>query len=271
MAEKNWIEELIKIMKILRSDIGCPWDKEQTHKTIAHNLLEEAYEAYEAIVNSNDADLKEELGDLLLQIVFHAQIASEENRFDIQDVAQGIVEKLIKRHPHVFGDADIKNSEEVLHQWEKIKKKERSGSHTFDSVPKSMPSLLYALNIQKKASRLGFDWDDAGLVLDKIIEEVGELKEAYEKLKNNGNVSIKNEIEEEVGDVLFATINFSRLAGIDPEFSLRKVTEKFIERVKYVEELAKEEGIDLTNSDVELLDRLWGMAKKKISEERGEK
>jgi tetrapyrrole methylase family protein/MazG family protein len=270
MAEKNWVEELVKIMKILRSENGCPWDREQTHKSIAHNLLEEAYETYEAIVSSNDTELKEELGDLLLQIVFHAEIASEEKRFDIQDVAKGIVEKLIKRHPHVFGDADVRTSEEVLHRWEKIKKEEKSGFHTFDSVPKSMPSLLYALNIQKKASRLGFDWDDAGLVLDKIIEEVGELKEAYEKLKSSRNTSIISEIEEEVGDVLFATINFSRLAGIDPEFSLRKVTEKFIERVKYVEELAKEEGIDLTKAEVEILDELWNRAKTRINEERGD-
>lgn len=270
MEEKDWLKELIEIMKKLRSPEGCPWDREQTHQSISHNLLEEAYETYEAIVTENYDDLKEELGDLLLQIIFHSEIASEDGRFDIQDVARGIVEKLIRRHPHVFGDVKVDTSQEVLHRWEKIKKGEKKEGHTFDSVPKSMPSLLYALNIQKKASRLGFDWEDPSLVLDKIVEEVGELKEAYEKLQKNGDDFVKKEIEEEVGDVLFAAINFSRLSGIDPELSLRKVTEKFIERVKYVEEIAKEEGIDLTKADVRLLDELWEKAKKKLSEERGD-
>lgn len=266
MEKENSISELVEIMEILRSERGCPWDREQTHESIAHNLLEEAYEAYEAILKRDIKHLKEELGDLLLQVVFHSQIAKERGDFDIYDVAGEIVEKLKRRHPHVFGTESIETSREVLSRWEDIKKsekEEKESNHTLDSVPKSMPSLLYALNIQKKASRLGFDWRDARPVLEKVEEELEELKESYESFRSKKLE--RDAVEEELGDVFFALINFARLAGIDPEFSLRKVTEKFVDRVKYVEQIAFSEGIDLNKASLEDLDRLWEIAKKDLN------
>lgn len=265
MESKNKaLEDLIKIMEKLRSKDGCPWDREQTHESISHNLLEEAYEVYEAIKKSNDEQLKEELGDLLLQVVFHAQIAKERGAFDIYEVADEIKNKLIRRHPHVFGDKELKTSDEVLQNWEQIKKKEKGEElHTLETIPKSMPSILYALNVQKKASRLGFDWKEASLVLAKLEEELSELKKAYEEYKN-GDLDIAS-VEEELGDVLFAAINFARLAKIDPEFSLRKVTEKFVNRVKLAEELAEKEGVNFSELTVEELDRFWELAKKVLN------
>jgi tetrapyrrole methylase family protein/MazG family protein len=266
MTEKNQLERLIEIMEILRSDRGCPWDREQTHTSIAANLLEEAYEVYEAIMNQDDEHLKEELGDLLLQIIFHAQIARERKAFDIYEIARKINEKLIRRHPHVFGDIRVDTSKEVLRRWEEIKKNEREareeGGHALDSLPKSMPSLLLALNAQKKASRLGFDWKEPEPVLEKLDEELKELRETYDTFRKDPRV--KEELEEEIGDVLFAAVNFARLAGIDPEYSLRKVTEKFITRVKLVEEFAQKEGVKLSEASLEDLDRLWEKAKEEI-------
>lgn len=266
MKSKDSIQKLIEIMEVLRSERGCPWDREQTHESIAQNLLEEAYEVYEAIVKKSDEHLKEELGDLLLQVVFHSQIASERKAFDIYDVAEAIVEKLIRRHPHVFGSEKVDTSQEVLYKWEELKKKEKNYAeemHTLDSVPKSMPGILYAYSVQKKASRLGFDWEHASHVLAKLEEELQELKESYEKhLKGEAS---KEEVEEELGDVLFAAINFSRLAKLDPEASLRKVTEKFVDRVKYVEMLAQKEGLDLKKASIEELDKLWDSAKIHLS------
>lgn len=266
MKEKNPLEKLIDIMAVLRSNRGCPWDREQTHESIASNLLEEAYEVYDAIMKKSDESLKEELGDLLLQIIFHAQIASERGAFDINDVARGINEKLVKRHPHVFGDADISTSREVLLKWEQMKQQEKEAKnqelHTLDSIPSTMPSMLFALNVQKKASRLGFDWKEPEPVLEKLEEEIKELKETYNAGKQKPEM--KGELEEELGDVLFAAINFARLAGVDPEYSLKKVTEKFISRVKLVEELARKEGIELADAALEDLERLWEKAKKEI-------
>lgn len=266
MKSKDSIQKLIEIMEVLRSERGCPWDREQTHESIAQNLLEEAYEVYEAIVKKSDEHLKEELGDLLLQVVFHSQIASERKAFDIYDVAEAIVEKLIRRHPHVFGSEKVDTSQEVLYKWEELKKKEKNYAeemHTLDSVPKSMPGILYAYSVQKKASRLGFDWEHASHVLAKLEEELQELKESYEKhLKGEAS---KEEVEEELGDVLFAAINFSRVAKLDPEASLRKVTEKFVDRVKYVEMLAQKEGLDLKKASIEELDKLWDSAKIHLS------
>lgn len=266
MTREDSIEKLIDIMKLLRSEKGCPWDREQTHESIAHNLLEEAYEVYDAIKSKNDESLKEELGDLLLQIVFHSQIAKERKAFDIYDVAKGVCQKLVRRHPHVFGTYKLKNSKDVLLRWEEIKKKEKKNqeeeSHSLDSVSKSMPSILYALNVQKKASRLGFDWKRASDVLQKLEEEIKELKESYKKFENG--YQDKEGIEEEVGDLFFSAINFARLAGIDPEYSLRKVIAKFVNRVKYVEALASKEGIDLSEAPMEVLDSLWERAKKEV-------
>ncbi|MCX7831512.1 MAG: nucleoside triphosphate pyrophosphohydrolase [Actinobacteria bacterium] len=266
MAREDSIKKLIEIMELLRSEKGCPWDREQTHESIAHNLLEEAYEVYDAIKSNNDVSLKEELGDLLLQVVFHSQIAKERGAFDIYDVAEGISQKLVRRHPHVFGTDRLETSKDVLMRWEEIKKKEKMNqeeeSHSLESVSKSMPSILYALNVQKKAARLGFDWKEASEVLYKLEEELNELKDSYSRFKHNGKN--KEEIEEEVGDLLFAAINFARLAGVDPEYSLRKVTAKFVNRVKYVEALASKEGINLSEASIEVLDRLWERAKKEM-------
>ncbi len=270
--EKDWIHELIRVMELLRSESGCPWDREQTHHSISHNLLEEAYETYEAILHDDEKSLKEELGDLLLQIVFHAQIAKERQAFDIQDVAKSIVEKLIRRHPHVFEDLRLETADEVLKNWEKIKQAEKESKesekethHTLDSIPVSMPALLYAYNVQKKASRLGFDWEKPDDAAEKLNEESDELKEAYLKYMHAREGANREKLEEEIGDLLFSAVNLARLAGLDPEYSLRKVTEKFISRVKYVQELAEKEGLDLTSVSIEKLDELWEIAKRRES------
>ena len=242
--------ELVEVMSRLRAEDGCPWDREQDHKTLKPYLVEETYEVIDAIDGEDDDSLKEELGDLLLQIVFHAQIANEEGRFTIDDVAGTIVEKLKRRHPHVFGAVKVASSEEVLHNWEQIKKDEGKSS-VMDGVPKSLPALLKARRVQEKARRIGFDWDNVNGAIRKIQEEIGELEQALVKGK-------KDEAEEEFGDVLFSLVNVSRFFEIDAEDSLRMTIDKFISRFRYIEEEIKDRDKEFT---LEELDRLWERAK----------
>jgi len=254
---------LLNVMIKLRSPGGCIWDREQSHKTIKKNLIEETYEAVESIENEDFSALKEELGDLLLQVVFHSQIAAESNIFDIKEVLRGIISKLVRRHPHVFGEAVVKDSREILENWEEIKKKERKkrakeSDSIFSGIPKSLPSLHLAYEIQNRASRLGFDWDDKAGVFDKIEEELSELKKELSK-KGDGFIS------EEIGDVLFTIVNFSRHTGVDCEESLRESSKKFIKRFDFMEKYAEENNMDFKKLTLKEKDKLWEIAKNELS------
>lgn len=246
-------EDLVEIMKLLRAPNGCPWDREQDHKSIRQNFIEETYEVIEAIDNDDKELLKEELGDVLLQVVFHAEMESEKEQFNIDDVCDGICKKLIIRHPHVFGDVEADTSEKVLSNWDKIKmqtKSQKSQSDAMDSVSKSLPSLMRSTKIQQKAAKVGFDWSDVNGALDKLSEEVAELKEAV--LEND-----KEHQTEELGDVLFSVVNVSRFLKIDSEEALYKACDKFSDRFRKVENLAKERNIDMKTATLEELDSLW--------------
>jgi len=245
---------LVEVMRRLRGERGCPWDREQNHDTLKPYLIEETYEVLDAIDKKNDTFLKEELGDLLLQIVFHAQIAAEEGRFTIDEVSGSIVEKLKRRHPHVFGEMKVKDSDEVLKNWEQIKKEEGKTS-VLSGVPAGLPSLLRARRVQEKAKRVGFDWTSIDGVMEKVIEEIRELKEAAER----GDSS---RVEEEFGDLLFTLVNFSRFLRIDAEDSLRRTIDRFTERFQKMERRAEERGkIPLDQATLEEMDRLWEEAK----------
>jgi tetrapyrrole methylase family protein/MazG family protein len=250
----NELYRLVDVMKRLRSPGGCPWDREQTHESLKPYLLEEAYEVLSAIDMHDDEELKEELGDLLLQIVFHAQLADEENRFSIDDVAESIVKKLIRRHPHVFSEVKVNGSEEVLQNWEKIKKDEGKKS-ALDGVPPTLPALLKARRVQEKAKRVGFDWDNAEGAFEKVVEEVNELKKAIVEGK-------KGTVEEELGDVLFSIVNVSRFVDVDAEDSLRKTINKFMVRFQYIEKKIEKHGKKpLEHHSLGELDHLWEKAK----------
>mgnify|MGYP005864157787 CR=1 FL=1 len=257
MGQKHeGVSRLIEVMERLRAPGGCPWDREQTHESLERYILEEAYETVDAIDAGDYEHLKEELGDLLLQVVFQAQIASEAGRFTIDDVAQGIAEKLIRRHPHVFGKKPgIKTPEDVELAWEEIKLEEKGRpTSVLESIPKSLPSLLYAYELQSKAAKVGFDWDEAEGALDKMPEEAMELKRA---------VRTGADVEDEIGDVLFTAVNVSRKLGLDPEIALRRACEKFARRFRHVEERAREEGRRLEEMTIDELDALWEEAKGK--------
>lgn len=250
----NDLYRLVEVMKRLRSEHGCPWDREQNHETLKPYLLEEAYEVLNVIDSKNDTHLMEELGDLLLQIVFHAQLAAEEGRFTIDDVARSIVNKLVRRHPHVFSDVKVKNAQEVLKNWEQIKKDEGKKS-VLDGIPEHLPALLKARRVQEKAKRVGFDWDSVDGVVEKLVEEIKELIEAVGK----GKVQ---DAEEEFGDILFSLVNISRFLGIDAEDSLRKTINKFMKRFYYIEEKVKKKGNKpLGDYTLKELDGLWEEAK----------
>jgi len=246
----NDLYKLVEVMRRLRSVNGCPWDREQTHQSLKPYLLEETYEVLNALDSGDDEHFKEELGDLLLQIVFHTQLAAEEGRFTIDDVAQSIVDKLVRRHPHVFGDVKVGNSEEVLQNWEKIKKGEGKKS-VLDGVPEHLPALLKARRVQEKAKRVGFDWDSVDGAFEKLVEEMRELKEVVSLGKAGG-------AEEEFGDILFSIVNISRFLGIDAEDSLRKTINKFMKRFHAIEERIRKKGDKpLEEYTLEELDALW--------------
>jgi MazG family protein len=248
----NRFDELVKIMKKLRGPEGCPWDREQTLETLKKSLIEECYEVLEVMDENNPDELKKELGDLLLQIVFQSEIMDEEGKFNIYDVAESISEKLIRRHPHIFGEITVKNSDEVAKNWEEIKKREKGHEHRvsiLDGIPKGLPSLEKAYKIQSKVRKVGFEFENVDDAFDKIFEELSELKEAY---RNNE----KEEIRAELGDMIFSIVNVSRMLEIDPSSALIETNKKFEQRFRYIEEKC---NIDDTN--IEEMDKLWNEAK----------
>ena len=252
------IEQLRAVVAGLRAPDGCPWDKEQTHATLRAGLLEEAYEVVAAIDAGDDENLCEELGDLLLQVVFHAQIAAEQNRFDFESVARSISEKLVRRHPHVFGEESAADSDAVLVRWEEIKRAEKGGvarESIFDGVCEGWPALQHAAKVQKKAAGVGFDWNAPEPVLEKVREELAEVQE---EMSGGGA-----RLEEEIGDLLFAAVNLSRKLKVDPEVALSRATRKFINRFQSVEALAKERNLKLEGQPLEALDLLWDEVKKR--------
>ena len=256
-------EELVDIMAKLRSTAGCPWDREQTHQTLRPYLIEEAYEVLDALDHGEDGDFRDELGDLLLQVVFHAQIAAEEKRFDIHDVARAINEKLVRRHPHVFGDMRADTADEVLTNWEKIKREEKGGEgrkSVLDGLPKGMPSLLRAYRIQEKVARVNFDWDDVNEVFEKVVEETDEVRQALEK-------GDRTKIEEEIGDLLFSLVNLSRHLNVPPEDALRGSNDKFIRRFRYIEAALELKGDSLERATFGELDALWDEAKRRETDD----
>ena len=253
VKEKYNFDDLVEIVKILRSPGGCPWDREQTHKSIRSNFIEETYEAIEAIDNDDKELLKEELGDVLLQVALHCEMEREENSFDINDVCDGICKKLIIRHPHVFGDKNVGNAAEALSNWDAVKMKTKSQTtyaEAMQSVSRALPALMRSEEIQRKASKVGFDWDDAEGAMTKLTEECNELNVAI----TLGNAD--NQMEE-IGDVLFTVVNVSRFLKIDSEHALYKACDKFINRFTMLEELAKERGIDVKEASMTQLDSLW--------------
>lgn len=253
------VRDLVEIMKILRAPGGCPWDAEQTHESIKKNLIEETYEVIEAI-NKNDKELLcEELGDLLMQVVFHAQMERESGEFDFDAVSDGVCKKLIERHPHVFGEVSISGVDDVLTNWDAIKRKSKGQKSTTESmlsVPRELPALMRATKLQKKAADVGFDWDDVSGALDKLEEEISELRQAIDN-KDSANIS------EELGDVLFSAVNVSRFVKTDAEEALTASSDKFLSRFTEVEKLAKERGIDMKSAGIDELDKLWDEAKAK--------
>ncbi len=245
--------DLVEIMKYLRAPNGCPWDRVQTHESIRSNFIEETYEVIEAIDNKDSELLKEELGDVLLQVVFHSEMSAEEGEFDINDVINGVCRKLVDRHPHVFGDVKADNSEEALRSWDNVKmakKSQKKQSEAMDSVSKALPSLMRAEKIQKKAAKVGFDWDSVDGALDKITEETDELKEAISK----GDSELQ---AEELGDLLFSVVNVSRFIKVDSEKALYDACDKFTDRFKKLELLAEEREIDIKTATLSQLDSLW--------------
>lgn len=249
-------DELVKIVKDLRHpEEGCPWDKKQTHKSLVPNFIEELYESVEAIEAGSMEDLKEELGDLLLHIVMQCRIAEEEGNFTVRDVLRGISDKLIRRHPHIFGDEEVSGVTEVKLNWEQIKLKEKSHRKSaLEGVPRSMPKLIVAQRMQEKAAAVGFDWEHFSNVFAKLDEEVLELKEAISQ-------NDEDAIEDELGDVLFTVVNLSRKLGVDSETALSRTIKKFERRFKKVEEIYKEEKRDMHASTLEQLDEVWEIAK----------
>ena len=260
-------DELVNVMARLRAPGGCPWDREQTYASLAQYLLEETYETFDAIAEADETgethNLKEELGDVLLQVVFHSTIAAEKNDFTIDEVVKGVSQKLILRHPHVFGDKNLETATDVLNNWDELKKAERAASgkiekqndSILDDVSLNFPALLEGLKISKKAAKVGFDWEKTEQIFDKLNEEVGELKEAIES--NN-----EEEISEEIGDLLFVIVNLARKFGVEPETALKKTNRKFRQRFKFIEDELKTQDKSFEESNLEEMDALWNQSEK---------
>jgi tetrapyrrole methylase family protein/MazG family protein len=262
-----WFEKLVALQRRLRAPNGCPWDREQTHTTLRTYLIEEAYEVLDALESGDDAKFAEEMGDLLLQVVFHAQIATEERRFSVADVIREVHEKMVRRHPHVFGAKRAKDSAEVLKNWEQIKTQERSQTSTgampaktktpaslLDGVPRTLPATLEGLQLTKKAARIGFDWSDLAGIFDKMREESAELQRAVE-------TKDVCHIEEEAGDLLFAAVNVARFLKVDPEIALKRANAKFLRRFREMERLASNTGRKLEKVPRAEMEKLWESAK----------
>ena len=250
-------EDLLEIVKILRGENGCPWDRKQDHHSMRQNMIEEAYEVAEAIDAESDEMMKEELGDVLLQVVFHSQLSREDNRFDFDDVADGICKKLVERHPHVFGDINVDSTDEVLSNWDKIKQKSKGQTkytETLESVPKVFPALMRAQKVQKRAAKSGFAYPDLSWALKALESEISELKEAIDK--NDGD-----NIFEEIGDALFSAVNISRMLGVDSELAAQRSCDKFIKRFSKVEDLVALMDAKMENMTIEELYNLWEKTK----------
>jgi MazG family protein len=267
----EWFERLVALQARLRSPNGCPWDREQTHATLRTYLIEEAYEVLDAMKSGDDAKFANEMGDLLLQVVFHSQIASEEGRFTVADVIREVHEKMVRRHPHVFGEKRAKDAAEVLRNWEQIKAQERQGAQgngaakaeekpksLLDGVPRGLPASMEGLQLTRKASRAGFDWDNVEGVFEKLREECAELRQASER-KDAGRV------EEEMGDLLFAAVNLARFLQVDPEIALKNANSKFARRFREMERLSAGKGQSFAEVPRAEKEKLWEAAK------RGEK
>lgn len=255
--EKYNFDDLVKIVKILRSPGGCPWDREQTHKTIRANFIEETYEAVEAIDTEDAELLKEELGDVMLQVALHSEMEREKGAFDIGDVANGVCQKLIVRHPHVFGDVEADTSDEVLKNWDAIKKRtkgQKTGTETLESVARVLPALMRSEKVQHRAARAGFDWPDVTGAVEKTHEELSELEAAIKH-------SDKQECFEELGDLLFAAVNVARKLDVEPEGALTASCDKFIKRFSLCEKMASELGRKMSEMSLDELDGLWAKAK----------
>ena len=250
---KRDIEQFVKIVRRLRHD--CPWDREQTHQSIRHSLIEETYEVVEALDENNLDELKKELGDLLLHVIMHATIAEQANEFTLREVIEGINKKLIRRHPHVFGTTKVKNVAEIRHNWEKLKMSEGRTS-VLDGVPKGMPALQRALRVQERAAKVGFEWETPNDAHKKVIEEKDELRRSLKR----GN---RKQQEEEFGDYLFALVNYARFNGINPENALRATNEKFVRRFQFIEESLQKQGKDIHASSLKEMERFWKKAKRR--------
>lgn len=252
----NFIQ-LVELMAKLRGPGGCPWDLRQTSQSLKPFLIEECYEVVDALDEGSPEKIKEELGDVLFQVIFHARIAEETGSFTIRDVIAASVEKMTRRHPHIFGDVKLKTDKEVLANWEEIKKREKGYEHRtslLEGVPRQLPSLLRAHRLQERAARVGFDWDRIEEVLPKLDEEITEFKESLKRENAAG-------IEEELGDIFFVLVNISRFLGVDPEDALRKTISKFIRRFRYIEEHAANTGRSLNDMTLEEMEKLWQESK----------
>ncbi|TDO77767.1 tetrapyrrole methylase family protein/MazG family protein [Halanaerobium saccharolyticum] len=267
------LDKLIEVMSVLRGPDGCPWDKKQDYYSLKENIIEEAYEVVEALEKNDIPAFKEELGDLLLQVVFESQIAYEKSDFDLADVAKVLREKLIRRHPHVFADVKVDGSEEVLRNWEKIKQEEKSEKNQLNSLldkfNQGQSALNQAYDIQKIAAEVGFDWNNLEPVLDKIEEEFGECKEIIGANPDNTlfadqnlNIEEQKELEAEIGDLLFAVVNLARFKKINPEIALLKTISKFKNRFKFIEQRIIDEKAEFEDYSLEQLDEIWNQAKK---------
>jgi tetrapyrrole methylase family protein/MazG family protein len=246
---------LVDIIARLRAPDGCPWDRKQTHASLRENLLEEGYEVLEALDEGDSGKLCDELGDLLMQIVLHAQIAAEAGEFELGDVIRSITTKLIHRHPHIFGLQKVKDAEEVAHNWELLKGEEReTGASILESVPKQMPALGYSQEVQRRVAQLGFDWEDVDGVIDKLVEEVGEFKQT----------ETSEQRAREFGDLLFTLVNVARRLGVDLEAALREANRRFYKRFSYMEEVCCQRGLVLSKLSFDEQNTLWEEAKRKV-------
>lgn len=245
------VSRLQEIVTRLRAPDGCPWDREQTHSSLRSALVEECYEVVEAINREDDPNLQEELGDILLHVVMHSHLANEREAFDFNQVVETVCEKLIRRHPHVFGDSSAEDTQQVLKQWEQIKREEKEGNASIlAGLPMALPALMRAQNAQKKAARVGFDWESADPVFEKIDEEVAEVREAVAQ-------GDKEAIEDEIGDLLFSVVNLARKLKVDSETALTGATAKFVSRFQAVEAALARDGIKIEEASPEEMNRLW--------------
>jgi XTP/dITP diphosphohydrolase len=251
MEYSKSLERLRRIMDELREE--CPWDRKQTIQTLRPQTLEEVYELTDAITDNNWQSLKEELGDVLLHIVFYSKIGAEQGEFELEDVIEGVCNKLVARHPHIYSNVKVQDDTEVKQNWERIKMNEGKKS-VLSGVPQSLPAIIKALRLQDKTKQVGFEWDDVGQVKEKVEEEMQELYEAVEAGK-------QDKIEDEFGDVLFALVNYARFVNVDPENALERTNKKFIRRFQHIEEKAKEAGKDLQHMTLQEMDDLWNQAK----------